>query len=153
VPTDRPFGRRTVLAGIAGTATVAVAGCSSSSKTTATPEASAKSAAPTEAPSASAKGAEALATVADIPVGGAVSAKGPDGAPIMITRTGTATVVAFSAKCTHKGCTVKAKGREFACPCHGSRYDAATGKVLHGPAKAPLPALSVKVVEGKVESA
>lgn len=136
MPTDRPFGRRTVIAGIAGTATVAVAGCSSSSKTADKP------AAP-----------EALATVADIPVGGAVSAKGPDGAPIMITRTGTATVVAFSAKCTHKGCTVKAKGREFACPCHGSRYDAATGKVLHGPAKAPLPAVPVKVVEGKVESA
>lgn len=150
MPTDRPLDRRTVLAGLAGTATVAVAACSSSKKTASSTSGGSSSSGSSSTGSSS---AEALATVADIPVGSAVSAKGPDGAPILITRTGPATVAAFSAKCTHMGCTVAAKGKEFVCPCHGSRYDAATGKVLNGPAPKPLPPVSVKVVGGKVESA
>ena len=39
--------------------------------------------------------------------------------------------------CTHLGCTVKAEGRGFACPCHGSRYDA-SGEPTMGPAREPL---------------
>jgi cytochrome b6-f complex iron-sulfur subunit len=53
--------------------------------------------------------------------------------------------VAFSAICTHQGCTVAPAGRQFRCPCHGSVYDAATGKVIDGPAPAPLAAVPVKV--------
>ena len=29
-------------------------------------------------------------------------------------------------------------GRQLICPCHGSKYEAATGKVLQGPAGLPL---------------
>lgn len=51
---------------------------------------------------------------------------------------------AMSATCTHLGCTVRsdADSGGFVCPCHGSRYDA-EGKVLGGPAPAPLPFVRV----------
>jgi len=54
-------------------------------------------------------------------------------------------VVAFSAVCTHQGCTVAPQGKEFDCPCHGSRFDGTTGDVLNGPARDPLPKLNAQV--------
>lgn len=56
-------------------------------------------------------------------------------------------LIALSLICTHLGCTVEAKGEGFACPCHGSRYDA-DGKVLNGPAQESLRRLRVEVGEG-----
>jgi len=44
---------------------------------------------------------------------------------------------AMSASCTHLGCTVRAEGEGYVCPCHGSRYDE-EGKVVGGPAPAAL---------------
>jgi len=60
------------------------------------------------------------------------------------------TVVAFSAVCTHLGCTVTPKGKELDCPCHGSVYDAFTGQVITGPASRPLPSIPVAVRSGQV---
>lgn len=41
----------------------------------------------------------------------------------------------FSNRCTHAGCLInKENGGQLVCPCHGSRFDASTGKVLQGPA-------------------
>ena len=45
--------------------------------------------------------------------------------------------VALSLVCTHLGCTVDESPDGFACPCHGSHYDA-HGAVLRGPAAQPL---------------
>lgn len=53
---------------------------------------------------------------------------------------------AFSLVCTHLGCTVEKNAQGFACPCHGSRFDA-DGKVAHGPAAQPLRSLCVEVTE------
>ncbi len=45
---------------------------------------------------------------------------------------------ALSLECTHLGCRVAPlSGGGFACPCHGSRYDA-EGRVVSGPARRPL---------------
>lgn len=45
---------------------------------------------------------------------------------------------AFSARCTHLGCTVRRTADGFACPCHGAKFDP-MGKVLAGPARIDLP--------------
>lgn len=58
-------------------------------------------------------------------------------------------VVAYSAICTHLGCTVNAELEDdgvIVCPCHGSRFDPAAGAaVLNGPANRPLPALPIRL--------
>lgn len=98
----------------------------------------------------SSKGGRVLAKVADIPVGGAVSATDPAGNPLIVSRPGDAKVVAFSAICTHMGCTVAPNGQTLVCPCHGSTYDAMTGKNTGGPAPRPLSRVAVAVRGGDV---
>jgi cytochrome b6-f complex iron-sulfur subunit len=134
--------RRTVLAagaGIVGVAALAACGGTSSA-----------AAAANAAPASSADGS--LAKLADIPVGGAISATA-DGKPILLSQPTAGTVKAFSAICTHMGCTVAPAAKELDCPCHGSRYDLATGAVIGGPAPKPLPTIAVKVVNGEVVKA
>jgi Rieske Fe-S protein len=60
-----------------------------------------------------------------------------------IRRTGDQQVEAFSAVCPHLGCTIgwDAAKKNFLCPCHDSRFDAA-GTRMTGPAERgldPLP--------------
>ncbi len=51
---------------------------------------------------------------------------------------------ALSSVCTHSGCAVNPpKDGQLYCPCHGSKFDAATGAVLNGPAVKPLPRYTV----------
>ena len=83
-----------------------------------------------------------------VPDGGGVIAGG-----VVVVREGS-DVHAFSARCTHLGCTVGsvAKGKIF-CPCHGSVFDARTGAVVQPPATAPLPKIAVTVQDGQVWTA
>ena len=70
--------------------------------------------------------------VADIPVGGG---KVFDAAKVVVTQPKAGEFKAFSAICTHKGCTVASVANgTINCPCHGSMYDMATGQVTGGPA-------------------
>ncbi|MCK9639273.1 MAG: Rieske (2Fe-2S) protein [Prolixibacteraceae bacterium] len=49
------------------------------------------------------------------------------------------TVRAFSTTCTHAGCRIgKGSGTVLKCGCHGSQFDAKTGKPVKGPAIKPL---------------
>jgi cytochrome b6-f complex iron-sulfur subunit len=163
---DSTVTRRSVLAaGAAGAGAVALAACSSSSSNNAsssTPNttSSASSPASTTSPASSPSSPSAaspssaanppLAKLADIQVGMSTSANLPDGKPAIVSRPTATTAVAFSAKCTHMGCTVQPAGSELHCPCHGSKYNALTGAVLQGPAPAPLPKIAVQVENGEV---
>lgn len=52
------------------------------------------------------------------------------------------TLKVFSNKCTHAGCRINQEiNGQLVCPCHGSRYDSESGKVLQGPAGLPLSTL------------
>jgi rieske iron-sulfur protein len=67
-------------------------------------------------------------------------------------------LVAYSAICTHLGCTVLPSLSEqgyIVCPCHASVFDpAADARVISGPANRPLPALPVEVAsDGVVRAA
>jgi thiosulfate dehydrogenase [quinone] large subunit len=70
------------------------------------------------------------------------------GEPAVLIHLGTGRFVAYSAVCTHAGCTVafdSARG-ELVCPCHGSTYDPRhRAQVVAGPAPRPLPVVPVRV--------
>ncbi len=54
---------------------------------------------------------------------------------------------ALAAICTHLGCTPRLEGKQFVCPCHGSRF-AFNGEVLSGPARRPLDRIMVGPANG-----
>jgi thiosulfate dehydrogenase [quinone] large subunit len=92
----------------------------------------------------------AIGRASAVPVGGAASFTNPTNqGPAYVVRPSTDKFVAFSAVCTHQGCTVGFQGGsspEFVCPCHGSVYNALTGQVIQGPAVQSLP--QIQVTEG-----
>jgi Rieske Fe-S protein len=101
-------------------------------------------------PAATATGPSgALIPLDEVPIGG-VAAVTIDRRPAFIARPTAGTVRAFSAVCTHRGCTVVTAGTILLCPCHGSHFDLLTGDVLRGPAEKPLPPIDVTVAEGSV---
>jgi len=51
-------------------------------------------------------------------------------------------IYAISGVCTHLGCSIGRSPEGFACPCHGSKFDA-NGTVVAGPAPRGLPWLEV----------
>lgn len=53
---------------------------------------------------------------------------------------------AFSAVCPHAGCEVEHAGKEYVCPCHEAKFDAA-GAVTAGPAPRGLDPLTLSVAE------
>ena len=86
-------------------------------------------------------GGEVLASVADVPAGGGVVKSG-----VVLTKDASGNIHAFSATCTHQGCTVTSvTNGAINCPCHGSRFSVTNGQVLGGPAPRPLPAVAVTV--------
>lgn len=68
---------------------------------------------------------------------------------VLIVRGAGEDLTAYSGYCTHNGCALRQEETELDCPCHGSRFDAATGEVLVGPATRHLPEVEV-AVEGDV---
>jgi len=66
--------------------------------------------------------------------GGAATYSDPsDGSPDILIRDEAGDLRAFSAVCTHAGCTVGYEGGTIVCPCHGGEYSAETGEVIAGP--------------------
>lgn len=85
-----------------------------------------------------------LIALNDVPVGGVASVT-VDRRPAFVARPDAQSVRAFSAICTHQGCTVVSAGTQLLCPCHGSRFALLTGEVLRGPAVKPLPPIDVHI--------
>ncbi len=91
-------------------------------------------------------GAE-LAQLADLPLNELVVRD-----KVVLRRVSDTEVTAFTAVCTHTGCTVGASGQALVCPCHGSEFDQ-TGAVTQGPAQEALAPVAVVVVDGVVRTA
>ena len=92
----------------------------------------------------------AIAAESDVAPGSAVTFKDA-GSPAVLVHLDNGDFVAYSAVCTHQGCTVAYKNGQLACPCHGSVFDPADGAaVIAGPAPKPLAEIPVKVQGGEV---
>lgn len=98
-------------------------------------------------------GGQGIAAESDVRPGSAVEFK-DGGEPAVLVRLDSGDFVAYSAVCTHQGCTVKYRDGELACPCHGSVFDPANGgAVVSGPANRPLPEIPVELRGGEVYKA
>ncbi|MFE9308737.1 Rieske 2Fe-2S domain-containing protein [Streptomyces sp. NPDC006706] len=142
--------RRTVLATSAVALVAAGCGTKASSNSETSPSAEATSPSDKTSPPSAASGATEgsatgpeLASTADIPEGGGkVFAE----QKVVVTQPKKGEFKAFSAICSHQGCTVgKISNGMIDCPCHGSRFRIADGSVANGPAVSPLDAKQIKV--------
>ncbi|BAC74228.1 iron sulfur protein [Streptomyces avermitilis] len=145
--TIRPT-RRTLLG--TGGAVALLAGCSkygdsnnsSSQSTSGTPSGSPSGTASATASGGAAAGPE-LAKTSDIPVGGGTIFKDEK---VVVTQPEQGEFKAFSAVCTHQGCTVSTvSDGTINCPCHGSKFRITDASVAAGPAPRPLPAEKITV--------
>ena len=87
-----------------------------------------------------------IVKLADFAVGSTMPFTASDGSPAILFRTN-AGVFAYSAICTHQGCTVAydSAAHAMSCPCHGAKFDPANGAVLNGPAPTPLSKIKVQI--------
>jgi Rieske Fe-S protein len=86
-------------------------------------------------------GAE-LATTAEVPVGGGLILQEQK---IVITQPTEGDFKAFSAVCTHQGCTVAEVTETIDCNCHQSKFSLEDGSVQGGPAPSPLEEVAIEV--------
>jgi thiosulfate dehydrogenase (quinone) large subunit len=96
-------------------------------------------------------GAVKLGPTRAVPNGAAATYTDPgDGSPDILIRDSAGGLTAFSAVCTHAGCTVGYEGGIIVCPCHGGEFSAETGEVIAGPPPAPLAAKQVLEADGQI---
>jgi Rieske Fe-S protein len=89
-----------------------------------------------------------LARTSDIPVGGGKIFADQE---TVITQPAAGTFHAFTAICTHMGCTVGTVANGLiTCPCHGSEYSITDGSVKRGPAPSPLATKRLTVNGGEI---
>jgi nitrite reductase/ring-hydroxylating ferredoxin subunit len=144
VTTQEPKGhptRRTVLlgAGVVGAAAVTATLAACDSGGSGDPSANAGSTSDAN-----------IAKSSDIPVGGG---KIFPKQLVVVTQPTSGQFKAFSAVCTHMGCTVGTiSGGLITCPCHGSEYSIADGSVKRAAiqGQAPLPTKTVTVTNGEI---
>lgn len=89
-----------------------------------------------------------LGPTSAIPVGGG---KIFDAQDVVVTQPTDGSFKAFTATCTHQGCTVGTVANGLiTCPCHGSQYSIVDGSVVRGPAPSPLAELAITVANGEI---
>jgi|DeeseametaMP0747_FD_contig_31_791005_length_2324_multi_5_in_0_out_0_2 nitrite reductase/ring-hydroxylating ferredoxin subunit len=114
--------RRIFLATSCATACLAAAGCSVG-----------------EAPSGEDTASDGPITLSvnDVPVGGGIVLADRQ---VVVTQPEPGTFRAFSAICSHQGCTVnRVRNGTIECPCHNSAFSITDGVVVRSPATEPLP--------------
>ncbi|WUI02999.1 Rieske (2Fe-2S) protein [Spirillospora sp. NBC_00431] len=125
------IGRRTVLCGAGVVGAAVLAGCGGDDEKSAE----------------ELKGKE-VAKAADVPVGGG-KINGTE--KVVVTQPSQGVFKAFTAVCTHQGCTVGGvSDGVIKCDCHGSEFKVADGSVRKGPAKKPLKEYPVQVKGGAI---
>lgn len=155
----RELDRRTLVRGAAAAGVVAAGGVALAGADAAIGRAlvgngSTATAEPSSTPSRPAAGGTTVATVSQVPVGGARTFQNPaTGNPAIAVQPTAGDVKAFSAICSHAGCIVSfdQPTHRFRCPCHNSMFDGATGRVLNGPAPRGLDVIPVTVEGGEIK--
>ena len=139
--------RRAVLGGVAAVGAGAVlAACGSDEPTSSTGGGDATADSGSGGGDAPAGGE--IGTTADVPVGGGTVFQKEK---IVVTQPTEGDFKAFTAVCTHQGCTVGAvNGDTIQCNCHGSQYNASDGKVKKGPAPKALAPKKITVEGDKL---
>jgi cytochrome b6-f complex iron-sulfur subunit len=120
---------------IASSLPVAIAACSSGTKTSTSGD------------------WQTIGTSAELDKTGQLLAKDSPAGPVLVVGTSKAeSLKAVNPTCTHAGCTVgwKADAKKFVCPCHGSEYGI-DGKVQKGPAKEALKTYAAKIEGNSVQ--
>jgi thiosulfate dehydrogenase [quinone] large subunit len=96
-------------------------------------------------------GAVKLGPGSRLPSGQAATYADPaDGSPDILIRDSEGNLKAFSAVCTHAGCTVGYQSGTIVCPCHGGEYSAETGEVIAGPPPTGLAPKQVVEAGGQI---
>ncbi|MEU4407396.1 Rieske (2Fe-2S) protein [Streptosporangium sp. NPDC023963] len=135
--------RRAAIVGAGGAGLMTVlAACTGTGHTGHSPAGTAETSAADTATPAATRSSTVLAKTSDIPKeGGKVF---PD-QKIVVVQPTAGKFRAFSAVCTHKGCTVSdVSSGMINCPCHGSMFWL-DGKVMGGPATKPLPEVEIRI--------
>lgn len=104
-------------------------------------------------PRPSAGGSVAIASVEELPVGGAKTFTYPEGStPRLLVRTAKDEFVAYDQQCTHLQCPVLplVEQGKLHCPCHNGWFDLRTGNPLAGPPRRPLPRVRLRVLDDTV---
>jgi Rieske Fe-S protein len=84
-----------------------------------------------------------------VPVGGGYIDKSN---LVVVTQPQAGVFKAFTAVCTHQGCTVaNVTNNQIICPCHGSVFSAKDGSVVNGPASSGLAPMTAKVNGSNVD--
>jgi cytochrome b6-f complex iron-sulfur subunit len=120
---------------IASSLPVAIAACSSGTKTSTSGD------------------WQTVGTSAELDKTGQLLVKDSPAGPVLVVGTSKAeSLKAVNPTCTHAGCTVgwKADAKKFVCPCHGSEYGI-DGKVQKGPAKEALKTYAAKIEGNSVQ--
>ena len=137
--------RRTVLRGatVGGLALPLLAACGGGDEASSGGSGGARSSAGADSPDSSGGAGGTSVAAADVPVGGGTILKDQK---VVVTQPAKGDFKAFTAVCTHKGCTVaKVEGGLIMCPCHGSKFSIEDGSRKAGPAQAALASKKVTV--------